>query len=627
MALFRSSSLLFIAAALLICGESRVVAEGRYVFENLGEPMEAKTIPIEAVTVNASGQAVAWGVRVDPDHFEAVGLDAATGADIRLDLMRYKRSSQIRIMRGRSGHLYIYAGSPARFFKYDIDRHELIDLGRPAAPARYINGHTVAPDGRFYVGSYPATNFVCVDTTTDQTYSIGPIAEDKRQKYIIEPATSDDNIVYIPVGLHHAELWTYDPVTGAKRQVLPESLTQHQGTVWVFVADDGQVYGTGFGRSFRCYPDRIELVDELPKRRDERSQITVAGVEYREIDPSGRLVIHDTRSGATRFVQTGVRGESVMIYSIGGIHDGKLWGGGFSPARTWTLDLQTGKFEDWGRLVRPKTQVYDTFFHERGVFLSSYLGADIDLLDPQRRQITHVVSLKETHHGQERLPHFVLGPDGNIYGPTMPVKGHLDGGIVRVDPETLACAWFPIVDDLAPTSLVVVPGTSELFGTATIHSSTSVVPTRREGAVFIWDIEQEKVVWEGSPVPGTEHYRWATMGRNGLVYGITNTHYFVFDPKARRVVHVGELPLPDKNLTVLLAPEPTGPEGLIVGLLRGRVFAIDPRDHSVRVLAEHPSILRDEHVTEHTTLAIWASPEGVLYYGAGPELWRVNLVP
>jgi len=610
-----------------VAPNAAVAADGEYIFENLGAPMVPREIPIEAVTVSADGQTIAWGSLSDPDHFAVIGVDAATGASIRLDLMRYKRSSQIRMVRGRSGHLYLYAGSPARYFKYDVDRRELVDLGRPASPARYVNGHALAPDGRFYVGSYPATNLVSVDTATDRTHAAGRMADDPRQKYIVLPAVSDDNIVYVPVGLHHAELWAYNPATGEKRQILTDDLMRNQGVVKVFLADDGQVYGEGFGSQFRCHPDRIEPVSTLPAPREDLSQVTLDGRVYRRIDPDGSLVIEDTNADTTRRVPTDARGIGVMIYSISGIHDGKLWGGGMSPARTWTYDLATGAMEDWGRLVRPQTQVYDTLFHERGLFLSSYLGAHVDLLDPRTRKLTHVVSLKATN-GQERLPHFLMGPDGHIYGPTQPLKGHLTGGIVRINPQTLDYAWFPVIEDLAPTSLVVVPGTTLLFGTTSIISSTGAIPAHEEASVFLWDTESREVVWRASPITGTRTYRWACADRNGLLYAVSDDErYFVFDPSQRRVVHTGELPAPKGNYTSLMARQPMGPRGLIVGLLRGLVFAIDPVSHDVSVIARHPSILRDEHVTDHTTRAIWGSPEGVLYYGAGPELWRVNLSP
>lgn len=595
-------------------------------FENLGPPMETAPVPIESVTTNGAGQTIAWGTLVDADRFAVAGVDVDTGEAIELDLESYGRSSHIRIARGESGHLYIYAGNAARFFKYDIDEHQLIDLGRPASPARYFPGHAVSPDGRFYVGSYPATHLVSVDTTTDEIRHHGRMTDDERLTYIIRPAVSDDNIVYVPVGLHHAELWAYNPSNGEKQQILPASMMQDQGYTSIFLADDGHVYGQGFGQRFRCYPDRIEFMGSLPPPRDERDQVTAFGNEYREIDPLGNLAVFDTQTSQEYHVPTELRGQGVLIYSIGGIDGaGRLWGGGWSPARTWTYSLNTGQFRDWGKIVHPNTQVEATLIHPAGIFLSSYIGAHLDRFNPATETRTHITSF-HTSHGQERLPWLITGNDGRIYGPLQPVKGHLDGGIARVDPHTLAhAAWTGFLEHLAPTTLAAVPGTDLLFGGTTIHGSTGAIPMRDEAVVFLWDTVQEEIVWHEAILPGETRYR-VVGGNDGLMYGATGEKYFVFDPVGRELLHTGDLP-PNSGFPnrYRIAKQPCGPEGWIVGLMKGLVFAIDPQDFSIRVVARHHSILEDSHEALHSTRAIWASPEGMLYYGSGSDLWRVDL--
>lgn len=403
-------------------------------------------------------------------------------------------------------------------------------------------------------------------------------------------------------------------------------MMQEQGYTAVFAADDGHVYGEGFGQKFRCYPDRIEFMTNLPSPRDDRSQTTVAGQEYREIDPHGNLVVFDTSSGHEHQFPTELRGQGVLIFSIGGTDDaGRLWGGGWSPSRTWTYNVNTGQMRDWGKIVHPNTQVEATLIHPRGIFLSSYLGAHIDFFSPGTETRTHITSFHNSH-GQERLPWLLTGSDGMIYGPLQPVKGHLDGGIARVDPETLThTAWTGFLEHLTPTTLVAVPGTDLLFGGTTIQGSTGAIPMRDEAVVFLWDTVHAEVVWHEAIIPGERRYR-VMGGNDGLIYGLTDEKYFVFDPVERELLHVGDLPANEGlQHRYRLAKQPCGPDGLIVGLMKGFIFAIDPTDFSVRIVARHPSILEDKHETLHSTRAIWASPEGMLYYGAGTDLWRADL--
>lgn len=622
----RSPGPTFFLALTFLAVAAATASEEDSRFENLGPPMQANPVPIEAVTKNGRGEVVAWGTLTDPDRFAVVGVGVESGKTIELDLSRYRRSSQIRIARGVSGHLYIYAGHAARFFKYDVDEHQLIDLGRPASPARYILGHAFGPDGRFYVGSYPATHLVAVDTRTDEIQHIGRISDDERLKYIIRPAVSDDNVVYVPVGLHHAELWACDPNTGERRQILPENMMQQQGYVDLFLAEDGQVYGKAFGQKFRCLRNRIEFVENLPAPRDDRSQITMDGREFRKVDPLGNLVVFDRGTGTEHRVPTDLRGRGVLIFSIGGVDEsGRLWGGGWSPARTWTFDLDAREAKDWGHLVQPNTQVEATLIHPRGIFLSSYLGAHIDFLEPETARITRIAALHEAH-GQERLPWLVIGPDERIYGPLQPVKGHLDGGILRVDPNDFSWrVWTGFLENLTPTTLVPVPRTNWLFGGTTIQGSTGAIPVRDDAVVFLWDTDTEEIVWKQAILPGASRYR-VMGGNDGLIYGLTDEKYFVFDPVGREILRIGDLPenhgLPGRYR---LAKQPCGPRGLIVGLMKGIVFAIDPEDHSIRIVARHPSILDDRHETLHSTRAIWASSNGMLYYGSGADLWRVDI--
>jgi hypothetical protein len=101
--------------------------------------------------------------------------------------------------------------------------------------------------------------------------------------------------------------------------------------------------------------------------------------------------------------------------------------------------------------------------------------------------------------------------------------------------------------------------------------------------------------------------------KTGIIYGLAGDKYYAFDPKARKVVHVGDLPGAARQFPGMCR-EPIGPRGLIMGFADDALFAIDPADHSVQVLARHESIegARGPFVTQ----------DGVVYYGSGPTLMR-----
>ena len=66
-----------------------------------------------------------------------------------------------------------------------------------------------------------------------------------------------------------------------------------------------------------------------------------------------------------------------------------------------------------------------------------------------------------------------------------------------------------------------------------------------------------------------------------------------------------------------LYPKPIGPDGLIYGIARGTIIAIDPRDNSISVIADHES-LRAGH-------GLFITDDKILYYGSGASLMRYRL--
>src|SRR5262249_9187116 len=145
-------------------------------------------------------------------------------------------------------------------------------------------------------------------------------------------------------------------------------------------------------------------------------------------------------TGERKSIPTGFHGPGVRIYSVGCEHGGKIYGGGFQPAHLFELDPATGALRDLGHVTGGNIQIYDVFSHPRGLFLSSYMGANLDFLAPTRplrkgENPRHIAALSQEYQ-QERAQQIALGPDGMLYTGTIPVKGHLGGALVRVDPHS-----------------------------------------------------------------------------------------------------------------------------------------------------------------------------------------------
>ena len=591
--------------------------------ESLGEPVRIRELSFSLVTQDPEGHHIAWAAFLETvlNSTALVGVRTDTGEVLHHDLSEYGEG-KITITEGADGNVYVYAGDPGHFFRYDIKQRLLEDLGMAADPAGYYAAGALAPDGKFYVGSYPNATLVCCDTNTGAVENVGRMADDERQFYIHPSvAVSDDNVVYCPTGLHHKELWTYNAATGERKQILPAHLTELQGAPQVWTGEDGQVYGKADETTFLCLPDRVELDRTAPARS--RPPLLAGDKQVGAIDGSGYLTLTDNETGEVTRLLTEYKGKRAWIYSVSCERDGKIYGSCALPGRSFSLDVDSGVMADLGVLGSGHCQVYDTVSLPEGLFLSSYLGCYVDVLDPDR-PIEEGVNPRCLGRvdGQERPVQWCIGPDGMLYSGTEPAKGRLGGSLMRVNPgDDSLKVWPTPVANQSIEYVAPVPETDELFCSTSIHGGSSAISSEKSGCVFLWDTKKEEMVFRADPVPGTETYGRAVRGRNGLIYGLAEGTYYVFDPRARSVVTTGDLPV--KKLSFpQLNREPVGARGLIVGLGDDAVYCIDPADNSARILGRHPSIGSPGKRRAH---GFFVTEEGILYYGSEATLMRCRL--
>jgi outer membrane protein assembly factor BamB len=594
---------------------SAFAADTSFTFEDLGEPVRLRELTMQAITRDAGGGYMAWSDYEASDKHALVGVHLDTGDVTWVDLTRFGRT-HVQIFQADESSLYAYTGSPGHFLKYDAAKRELKDLGAPAKPASYWLGSAVGPDGKFYMGTYPQAALVRCDPRTGKVENLGRLPDDPKQNYLLFPAASADSIIYCPVGLHHRELWAVDAATGAKKQILPASLTQAQGNPRVWLAADGHVYGESGSAKFRCHPDRIEIGETKPPAP--RKPLLAGDKIVGSINAAGKLALTDAKTRKATLLQTRYEGAPRSIFSVSCERDGKVYGGTFSPAITFCYDTRDGKLTNLGRLSTAPIQVYDTLNHPSGLFLSSYMAASVDFFDPARpvakkENPRHVVTVT----GQERPVQLALGPDGMIYTGTFPSKGRLGGALVRVNPNDFSHkVWVNVIPNQSLFSLTAVPELGSLFCSSSTRGGSSAIPTEKEAFVFLWDCQREAVAFRAQPVPGTKHYGAVVRARNGLLYGVAGAKYYVFDPTQRKVLFTGALPVKSLRFPEL-SDAPAGPRGLIYGVGDDAVFAIDPADHSAKIVARDVSLKR--------AFGFCVTPDETLYYGCGSRLMRCKL--
>jgi outer membrane protein assembly factor BamB len=586
--------------------------------KQIGTPVVSKDLDFKFTCPGPGGSTIAWASFIEPGLRTAalVGIRTDNGEMIWKDLSSFG-GGKMTFINGKDHNIYIYTGIPAHFLRFEPATQKLTDLGVPAAGANYFADGALAPDGVFYVGTFPGAVLVACDTSTGTLRNFGRIPDDTRETYLFpDLAVSDDNIVYCPAGLHHQELWSIDPTSGKKRQILPASFLANQGAPVIFKGLDGKVYGHCSGQQFRCLPDRIEIINAIPEKKPplfRAGERTFGGLNAR-----GELELRGNDGQVTSRVPTHFPGRKAAIFSVTCEHDGKIYGSTSLPGDTFRYDPATGKFEDLGVITTGTDQVYDAISLRQGILMCSYFGAQVDLFDPSKP----VVPGKNPKHlgaatGQERPVQWCKGPDGMLYTGTEPAKGRLGGSLMRVDPDKGTIRVFPTpLKDLSIEFCEAIPQTGELLCTTSIQGGTSAVPTQTRAYIFLWDTKSEKMTFIARPVPGATTYGRVVLAKNGKIYGIAGSQFYVFDPIRRKTDYVADLP--GKNVIFPgLVGRPVGRNNLIVGMADDCVYAIDPRDNHIQVFIRNPAIL--------SAHGFMVANDGTLYFGSGSDLYSCKL--
>ncbi|MGE4565167.1 MAG: hypothetical protein AB7F32_09870 [Victivallaceae bacterium] len=605
-----------------------------YVIENLGNPMLSKESDVEFVTTPGNGQKIAWGVITSPDRHGVQGVNLTTGEVHWIDTTADFGPHAHRTELAPCGNdvIYDFAGDQIKIYKDTVSTRKLVKLHTFAKGIgrSWIASRAVGPDGKIYVGTYPRTIAIGIDPATDKGFNLEPVTEDKDQRYLSAPAIDDDNVMYAPIGRVRPELFAVNLKTGAKKQILtPDQIAAllkentYIPSVYLYL---GKVYTTIGEQRYCCtpnglakadsaripwpdHPDRIKANGRFPSRMINDTEEAVGFGE--------KSVIVADRNGKRRAITAATVPVPHEIYRFGSRRGDVLFGSGIFPANAFGLNLKTLQAMDYGRCSSGGTQSYDLLDTPDGLLISSYTGATLDLFEPDRPKgqgnPVNLARLELTDQ-QERMPRLTRVGD-KVYTGSQPIKGYLNGAVVRVDlPSRKVTVFRGVIPDQSIPDLVLCPDGKTLFGNGSILGGTGSTPKAKTASIFLWDTATDKVIWSGTVFPEAIYYsesgltadgKVITFGRNSANAEAKVYYYLVFDPATREVVTKGTIPASFKRYLVS-HPEPMGPAKRNYFAADGSLYAYDPALKKVVKLFSHPSLdlAQDLYVT----------PEGYAYY-------------
>ncbi len=604
--------------------------------EKIGTPIQAGHFPIYGFTRTPEGVVTAWTKVKSPARVGIIGAEPESGKATWIDVTK-DHPSRMLLLRVYHNKVYaIQGGNPSRVIEYDPATGQRRTFKLPINGRYFVDSSAaIAPDGKIYIGTFPDVEIGWFDPATGATGALPRITPDLNQKYILQMLTDRDGHVYFTVGLHHPEVWCLQPSSGKIQQILPEQYRKLSDRANI-MAVDGVVYSWMGNDFYRCTPEKMEPVDAIPGVKTPKHQIVCdlefqPGKEFVALDSGSRLAILDRATGETSYRPIELEGFSPLIYSISPGAGSRLWIGSFSPPALASFDTAHPEkgFVNYGRQGSGDTQIYDTLeWHNGRVYVSSYGQGWIDEVNLQRKRSQKVLSLFKSEE-QERIFSFVPASDGKVYGPTMPIKGHLGGGILEWRPGSDRYRFYRnVIKNQSVQALTVTSDPALLFGAGTINGGSGSVPSEKEAKVFLWNLQDKKTVWETVPVPGEKIYMGAHRLSGDLVWtvGVYTRTVVIIDTAARKVVKTLQLPLSGNGISLRAvgsAPEKFGNRLYVLG--GDAIFEVDVTSGKVEILTRSPIIQNKFNPLVHDTMAEYLDPSGVIYLGSGPDLYRFRI--
>jgi len=214
--------------------------------------------------------------------------------------------------------------------------------------------------------------------------------------------------------------------------------------------------------------------------------------------------------------------------------DGKIYTSGYVIGLLGILDPQTRETKQ----ISGVKQAEGVTAYQSQLYFGTYPGANISVFDTalpvSKTNPRTLFSLKEDE--QDR-PFGMLGvpEEKKVFTGTVPAYGLLGGVLSVYDVET---DKHKVFRDVVPKQSLISFAYKNglLYCGTTISGGLGIEPTEKEPKLFIWDIKQEKKIFECSPVPDRKGISGLQFAPDGNLWGWAQGTLFIFDPVERKVI-------------------------------------------------------------------------------------------
>ncbi len=416
--------------------------------------------------------------------------------------------------------------------------------------------------GRIWAATYPDNGLVSFDPKSREFKDYGSINKENWMQYPRSLESDSSGRIYVGSGMTQGQIFIFDPASAEAEPVIAATELVNPSMGSVMRGEDGKVYGTLTGEKMKDGAPWFEFDNGNTVRFEKKPVFKhrrLATGEQSHIHrrfPDGKwlkavdtiektLTVTDPVAKTDKTVNFDYTSEGTHVMGLDLAADGTISGGSYFPFRLLSYDPAK---DSWTR--RDAIHQFNTILsHGDHFYIGAYSGGYFYDWRPGEKWdgIKLKVDLKANpaYFGKVNpainRPHSLkLTPDGK----TLIMGGTADYGVTGAPLALLDLGSGEItVTDLSmfpkdeSTHAMAVLSNDLLLGGGTTEAGTGGERKAKEASLYLFDIPNRKVVWQGKPLLGVQRYTDMTVLDDGKVLGAADrATMFVFDPAAKKLV-------------------------------------------------------------------------------------------
>jgi uncharacterized protein YjdB len=644
----------------VVDAEGRILAEDMQTVNvtpmivNLGPQVLMGNTSYRGAIGEESGRAVGYTVIPSSPNSRFVVIDIESERAVKHFDLNIAEGTW-SIWPAKSGKVYIGTYTKSKLFEYDPALNEVTDLHGPMESASGAIIYQMAEDrdGMIYFGVYPESRVFRFDPTTRQFQDLGRMANDQFYSRSMVYGETEHSL-YVGVGGNRASLVRYDLSSGAKTELMPDSIRDKYRLTYDLNLIDGKLFAkmdpnnglvvidthTGVTKDFgdqaihssgvspkSPYADEVYLTyggvmktynlntdtitDTISATGKMDLKANVVGwglVEMSGESDSGYTLVgfagtsggffkYNLQSKKWRLANIELPKVPLKLNTLGASTDGNIFSAGFLPGGMGIFNPATGT----DIVGLPMNQVEGMTALGNKMYFGVYPSAILFEYDTTKAwQLGGTVVQKfelKTDYKQDRAYAMLGVPEVNkVFIGTVPDYAVSGGALTVYDPTKGSNSYQVyrnIVQDQSVVSLAYKDG--KIYGGTSYVGGMGQTWPYADGRLFAFDIATGQKEYETVPVPGKGAVNALVAGPDGNIWGFAQGTFFVYDPVLRQVVHSEEA-----------FPESTGGwrdpqmqvslrDGHVYGTIAGNYFfRIDKQTREITVLANGASLLAQD---------------------------------